>query len=262
VSLDDRAALPPGGRRALHRVTTVIPCFNGASLVERAIDSALAQAAVDVDVIVVDDGSADGSAARVGRRLAQEPRLRLICLGSNNGAAHARNVGLAHATGRYLAFLDHDDWWAPGKLRRQIAALEEHGAGLCYTGVEVQNLAGARLGYRAVPERIDAEQLLVHNVIAASSVMLDRTRVPPFRMPPLRRRQDVATWHRLLRQGVVAVGIPAPLTVYTKRPGSLSANKLVAAQANWHLYRAHLERPLPAAVSMFTRYAAAALRRV
>lgn len=257
-----RAATPPGGRTALHRVTTIIPCFNGANLVERAIDSALAQAAVDVDVIVVDDGSADDTAATVGRLLAREPRLRLICLGSNNGPAHARNVGLAQATGRYLAFLDHDDWWVPGKLRRQIAALEEHGAGLCYTGVEVQNLAGARLGYRAVPERIDAEQLLVHNVIAASSVVLDRTRVPPFRMPPLRRRQDLATWHRLLRQGVAAVGIPAPLTVYTKRPGSLSANKLVAAQANWHLYRAHLERPLPAAVSMFTRYAAAALRRV
>jgi teichuronic acid biosynthesis glycosyltransferase TuaG len=230
--------------------------------VQRAIDSALAQAAVDVDVIVVDDGSVDGTTARIGRLLATEPRLRLICLGSNNGPAHARNVGIAQATGRYLAFLDHDDCWVASKLRRQIAALEEHDAGLCYTGVEVQNLAGATLGVRQVPARIDAEQLLVHNVIAASSVLIDRTRVPPFRMPALRRRQDLATWHTLLRHGVRAVGVQAPLTVYTRRPDSLSANKLVAAQANWHLYRTHLDRPLPAAVSLFTRYAAAALRRV
>jgi len=257
-----RADRPVRGSRALHRVTTVIPCYNGGALVERAIHSALDQAAVDVQVVVVDDGSLDGSAARIGRMLAHEPRLRLVCLGSNNGPAHARNVGLAHADARYLAFLDHDDWWLPGKLRRQIAALEEHAAGLCYTGVEVQDVAGITLGFRAVPPRIEAEPLLVHNVIATSSVLIDRARVPPFRMPPLRRRQDLATWHALLRQGVVATGVPAPLTVYTKRPDSLSANKLAAARANWQLYRSHLERPLPAAMSLFTRYAAAALRRV
>lgn len=229
---------------------------------ERAIASALAQPAVDMHVVVVDDNSADGSVARIGRLLAGEPRLRLICLGSNNGAGRARNIGIARCAGRYLAFLDHDDWWLPGKIARQIAALEEHRAGLCYTGVEVQDLAGRTRGFRRVPGRVSAEHLLVHNVIATSSVVVDRERVPQFRMPPLRRRQDLATWYRLLRAGVKAIGIDEPLTVYTKRPDSLSANKFAAAQANWHLYRNHLAQPLPHAMSLFARYAAAAVLRV
>lgn len=246
---------------ALPRVTTVIPCFNGADLVERAIDSALAQQGCDMRVIVIDDGSSDDSVARCVSRVALEPRLRVVCLGVNRGAGWARNVGIERADGRYLAFLDHDDWWRPDKLARQVAALAASGAGLCYTAVDVHDGAGRPLGTRRVPSRVSAEQLLVHNVIAASSVLVDRHRVPAFRMPELRRRQDLATWYRLLRAGVRAVGLDEPLTVYTRRTGSLSSNKLVAAHANWRLYREHLGRPLPQSVTLFARYAAAALLR-
>jgi teichuronic acid biosynthesis glycosyltransferase TuaG len=245
----------------LPRVTTVIPCFNGGELVERAVDSALAQAGCDVRVIVVDDGSTDDSVARVFTRVAREPRLRVVCLGANRGAGRARNVGIERADSRYLAFLDHDDWWRPRKLALQVEALRASDAGLCYTAVDVHDGAGRPLRHRSVPTRTSAEQLLVHNVIAASSVLIDRQRVPAFRMPDLRRRQDLATWYRLLRAGVRAVGIDEPLTVYTRRRDSLSANKLVAAHANWRLYREHLGRPLPESVSLFARYAAAALRR-
>lgn len=243
------------------RVTTVIPCFNGGRLIERAIDSALEQWGVDVSVLVVDDGSTDDSVPRVLARARREPRLRLVCLGSNRGPALARNIGIEQADSRYLAFLDHDDWWRTGKLALQIDALQSSGAGLCYTAVDVHDLDGEPLGRRAVPTRVSAEQLLVHNVIATSSVLIDRERVPAFRMPDLRHRQDLATWHRLLRAGVRAVGLNDALTVYTRRPDSLSANKLVAAHANWRLYREHLGRPLPESMSLFARYAAAALRR-
>lgn len=249
-------------RVAAPRVTVVIPCFNGAGMVGRAIDSALSQRGVDVHVIAVDDGSTDRSAELIAALVESESRLSLIRLTRNSGPAHARNVGMTQCGTRYLAFLDHDDYWRPGKLARQVEVLERTGAALAFTAVEVQNEAGHALGLRRVPASVRAEDLLVHNVIAASSVLIDRSRTPSFRMPPLRRRQDLATWYRLLRNGVQAVGVDEPLTVYTKRVDSLSANKLVAAGANWHLYRQHLGRPLPDAMSLFARYAAAAVMRV
>lgn len=246
----------------LPHVTTVIPCFNGAPFIRRAIDSALAQSGAEVDVIVVDDASTDESAAIVRGMAQVEPRLRLVCLARNQGPAGARNAGIARAQGRYLAFLDADDYWLPAKLERQLAFMHDTDAALVYTGVDVRDARGKVLGRRHVPARVSAEQLLVHNVIAASSVLIDRTRVPPFQMPPLRMRQDLATWYALLRQGARAHGLDEPLIVYTKHAGSLSANKLRAAQANWRLYRGHLARPLPAAASLFARYASAALTRV
>jgi teichuronic acid biosynthesis glycosyltransferase TuaG len=247
---------------AIASVTTVIPCFNGGALVERALDSALAQTGIAVDVVVVDDGSTDGSTARLQRRALADPRIRCVSFAANRGPGPARNAGIALAGGDYLAFLDHDDWWRPGKLARQVQALRASGAALAYTGVELQDAGGRRLGYRRVPAGVGAEQLLVHNVIATSSVLLDRRAVPPFRMPPLRRRQDLATWYALLHAGVRALGLAEPLTIHTRRADSLSANKLVAARANWQLYRQHLARPLPAAASLFARYATAALLRV
>lgn len=243
-------------------VTTVIPCFNGAPFIRRAVDSALAQSGAGVRVIVVDDASTDASADIVQGIAAVEPRVTLVRLRRNFGPAVARNAGIARAQTRYLAFLDADDYWLPRKLERQLAVMRETDAGLVYTAVDVQDLQAKPLGRRNVPTRVSAEQLLVHNVIAASSVLIDRERVGPFMMPPLRMRQDLATWHRLLSQGVRAHGVNEPLIVYTKHAGSLSANKLRAAHANWRLYREHLARPLPSAATLFARYASAALMRV
>lgn len=101
-------------------VSVVIPVRNGVRYLGKAIESVLEQAYPDVEVIVVDNGSTDTSrdvAAAFGApvRLIQEPRP---------GAAHARNSGVNLAHGEYLAFLDADDLWAPGKLQRQLNELE------------------------------------------------------------------------------------------------------------------------------------------
>ncbi|HUR40802.1 MAG TPA: glycosyltransferase family A protein [Verrucomicrobiae bacterium] len=262
MSLWSRPPLVKGAwSRMGARVSTVIPCYNAATFIERALASALSQEGVDVDVIVVDDGSSDDSVARIRALGRLEPRIQLLSFSSNRGAAAARNAGIERASARYLAFLDADDWWRPNKLARQVEMLKAQRAALAYTGVEVHDERGRALGRRRVPTRVGAEQLLVHNVIATSSVLIDTERVLPFRMPPLRMRQDLATWYALLQQGVRAFGLDEPLTVYTRRADSLSANKAHAAAANWRLYRQHLGTPLPQAVAMFTKYAATALVR-
>ena len=103
-------------------VSVVIPVFNRAHTLRRAIDSVRMQDVAAWELIVVDDGSTDPSVSLV--QSYGDPRIRLLRHETNRGAAAARNTGVQAARGRYIAFLDSDDEWLPGKLRTQLDALE------------------------------------------------------------------------------------------------------------------------------------------
>jgi succinoglycan biosynthesis protein ExoO len=102
------------------RVSVLIAAYNAEAYVHHAIASALAQTGVDLEVIVVDDGSNDGTAASVARRADSDPRIRLLRLPTNQGPAQARNAGLAAATGEWVAVLDADDSYLPGRLAHLV----------------------------------------------------------------------------------------------------------------------------------------------
>jgi glycosyltransferase involved in cell wall biosynthesis len=107
----------------------VIPTYNRAALIGGAIQSVLAQTAPNVEVIVVDDGSTDGT----DKELAQfGDRIRVLRQ-QNGGVSAARNAGIRAACGKWIAFLDSDDRWEPRKLERQLACVEALDAGLCFT---------------------------------------------------------------------------------------------------------------------------------
>jgi glycosyltransferase involved in cell wall biosynthesis len=111
-------------------VSVVIPTHNRAQIVGRAIESALAQTHADIQVVVVDDGSTDDT-----RTVAESygPRVTYVRQ-ANAGVSAARNFGMRHARGEFIAFLDSDDSWEPWKIEAQFAALTRHPeAGLVWT---------------------------------------------------------------------------------------------------------------------------------
>lgn len=123
-------------------VSFVIAAFNAADTITRAIDSALAQEDVEVEVIVVDDASPDDTAAVV--EAIADPRIRLIRLPANRGPGGARNAGLDAARGEWVAILDADDTVRPGRLARMIARARREGADIAVDNLEVLNLDGRR----------------------------------------------------------------------------------------------------------------------
>ena len=106
------------------RLSVVIPCFNAARYIGSAIDSVLDQRWPDLEIVVVDDGSTDGSAELVD---AEYPQVRLVRQ-ANAGVAEARNRGIRESSGDWIAFLDADDLWLPGKLSAQAARLQDDSA--------------------------------------------------------------------------------------------------------------------------------------
>ena len=113
------------------KVTVIIPTFNRLPMLKEAVDSVLAQDFEDIELIVVDDGSADGTSEEMGR---YGGRVKVLRHTENQGVSAARNSGILHGKGKYIAFLDSDDLWVKGKLRIQVAFLDDNPQyPLCYT---------------------------------------------------------------------------------------------------------------------------------
>jgi len=121
-------------------VSVIIPTYNRARFLKRAIDSVLAQDFCDYELIVVDDGSTDDTP----QLLASYPQIHKIGQ-KHRGVGAARNAGIAHAAGAFIAFLDSDDLWLPGKLTAQVGFFKDHPTAIICQTEEIWIRNGIRL---------------------------------------------------------------------------------------------------------------------
>ena len=108
-------------------VSVIIPVFNTEKYLDRCLDSVLGQTLRDIEVLCVDDLSTDGTPALLERRAAADSRLKVLRMDQNGGPGKARNRALDAAEGRYVCFLDSDDWVEPDFLEKMYSAAEETG---------------------------------------------------------------------------------------------------------------------------------------
>ncbi len=167
-------------------VSVIIPCYNGESFVGSAIESVLSQTYGHLEVVVVDDGSRDGSETVV-RGFLSDPRVVLVKHDENRGIPAARNTGIRSSNGRYLAFLDQDDSWVPTKLEAQVSMLDEgpSNLGMVFSDVVMVDDSGVSLGLaqgREIPRGIGhmsrrrrLRALYLRNFVPLISVLIRRT---------------------------------------------------------------------------------------
>ncbi|HLJ21950.1 MAG TPA: glycosyltransferase family 2 protein, partial [Stellaceae bacterium] len=158
-------------------ITVIIPTFNRAGCVLRAIQSAANQTYPDLEIVVVDDGSIDGTASLLRSFICARP-FRFIESGANEGAPRARNRAIALSSARWIAFLDSDDIWHPRKLERQIGTLLRSGSafGACYTGIAAYDDTRRLCGISRATDHGDIlAGLMTHNLVGStSSVLVER----------------------------------------------------------------------------------------
>ena len=219
------------------RVCVVIPVYRGAGVLARALDSALRQPEAG-QVIVVNDCSPDDIDAVMAPYLS-DSRILYLKNEKNMGAAESRNRGVRAATGKYVAFLDADDRWLPGKLAVQLELLEKTGSVLCATGRELMHPDGTSTGRTiGMPEKVTYKDLLKHNCIACSSVVLLREVALEFPMHHASdSHEDYILWLEILKKYGTAVGIDTPLLQYTVSDTGKSGSKLNSALMTLRVYR-------------------------
>ena len=140
----------PGTLRGTPRVSVLMPSYNHAPFVAQAIESVLGQSFEDLELIVTDDGSTDGTPDIVRRY--RDPRLSLEIFPQNQGACQATNRCLERARGEYIALLNSDDYYMPGKLARQVAIMDRRpGLGAVFSQAHLVDEAGAPVTDRANP---------------------------------------------------------------------------------------------------------------
>lgn len=211
-------------------VSIITPTYNTEQYIGHTIRSIMAQTMEDWELILVDDASTDGTVKEILK--IDDKRIRLIVLEKNSGTAFARNKAIEMAQGRYIALCDSDDFWAPDKLEKQIAFMNEKECGLSYTGYFRCKEDGTP--YRAVKcrRKTSYRDIRRYNSIPCLTAMYDTALTGKVFVPLLRKRQDWALWIKVLQKCGRSYGLNEPLAYYRVRENSLSSNTKTSIEYN------------------------------
>jgi glycosyltransferase involved in cell wall biosynthesis len=202
-------------------VSVILPTHNRRRIAGEAVKSILRQEDVSLELVVVDDGSTDGTGPWLDRIAAADSRIKVVRHERPRGVSNARNAGVARASGRWAAFCDDDDLWARDKLASQLAALHARSARWGCTGVVEVDHRLEITGHYNVEGGAAFPRLLEVNFIATSSVIaeLELVRDVGGFDPSLRGSEDWDLWIRLAQHTPLAA-VDRPLIAY--RLGELS----------------------------------------
>lgn len=231
-------------------VSVVVPTYNREFIVGATLDSILAQTYQSLEIIVVDDGSTDGTRLVLRDYANRNPGRIIILEQPNAGPATARNRGLRHARGEFIAFLDSDDQWHPEKLEKQIP-LFAPGVGLVYCGLEEIDENNNVLSLVMCDPQMRGDiypQLLVKNRMTGGTVILRREVLDTIGDfdEGLRAAENWDLWIRISREYKVDF-VDLPLVRYRKHAGGISRDTERMREAAQRVMEKHLggaEAPL------------------
>ncbi len=219
------------------RVTVALAVYNGAATLGKALQTAIDQTYRDFEVLVVDDGSTDDSAS-----IAESLGARVVRQ-ANTGLGGGRKRLVEEAQGELIAFLDHDDFWVPDKLEKQVAALDSSGAAMVHADCRFQeeDTGAIRPRNARIPGPLAFDHILPSNLVIASSAVFRRDAMLEAGnfISETVRCSDWYGWfllagrHRFLH-------LPEVMVDYTVRSASLANAGLTFHQAQYDLLRRHI----------------------
>lgn len=220
-------------------VSIITPCYNSSKFLQETINSVQNQTFTEWEWIITDDRSTDGSVEIL--KSVQDPRIIIIEAEKNGGAGHARNLSLEKATGRYITFLDADDFWEPHFLEEMLRFMKCENAELAYSNY-------ARCNEQLVPQIADFRadtvvtfsNLLKTCRLSLLSSMYDSQRVGKEFFPEGSKREDHVMWLNLLKK--IPQGLPLPKTMakYRMHPTSISRKKTNIMKDQYLVYRDYM----------------------
>lgn len=218
-------------------VSIALPIYNSEKFLADAIESVLAQSYTNWELLITDDCSSDNSCYIAKQYVEKDKRIKLFRLSKNSGAAVARNNSIKEAKGRFLAFIDSDDWWYPDKLETQLGFMQRNNIEFCFSAFEYADEDLNVTGVSFKPIKISYSRMKLDCNVGTPGVVIDMRRLGKIFMPEIGVSEDWATWIKVTQKTGYAYSINRPLWKYRSVEGSLSSNKLRLAMGNLDMYK-------------------------
>ncbi|MDP2567368.1 glycosyltransferase [Photobacterium damselae subsp. piscicida] len=247
-------------------VSIITPSYNSSLQILETYESIKNQTYTKWEWLITDDCSTDDTFTMLQEMALNDSRIRIFKNEVNSGAAVTRNVSISNATGKYIAFIDSDNFWKPEKLERQVKWMSHNKMEMTFTHYEIVNEVGEPTG-QVVDTHMEVDPVSYEDMLrkkatlGCSTVMIDRELLGDIRMPVIKTTEDYALWLSILKTGVLAYPVNRVLTSYRILPNSLSRNKIKKAKTQWTVYREFENLTLPKAIECFCFYAYRAVFR-
>src|SRR5690606_24018405 len=217
-------------------VSIITLVYNYSKFIRECLDSTLGQTYIDFEHIFVNDCSTDDSVQIIEQYAKMDPRVKLIQLKENGGAGKARNTAIEAARGRFIAFLDADDFWDKDKLNIQVNFMLENDYSFSYTQYKIVDENSMPHSIVKSPPKVSYEDILRNGYIGCLTAMYDAEKIGKYYMPLIRKRQDWSLWIMILNDVQIAHGISQPLAYYRVGNDSLSNNKFKLIKFNFNVF--------------------------
>ena len=217
-------------------LSIITPCYNSAKYLQETIDSVINQTFTDWEWIITDDCSTDNSVEIIKENA--DPRIILIQNKTNGGAGNARNSSLKVSKGRYITFLDADDFWKPNFLEEMVSFMKKENAELAYSNYARcdENLEPKIADFIADKE-VTFQNLLKTCRLSLLSSMYDSKRVGKEFFPEKSKREDHVMWLNLLKKIPVGKPLPKTMAKYRMHEASVSRKKTNIMKDQYLVYK-------------------------
>ncbi|MFC6269178.1 glycosyltransferase family 2 protein [Frigoriflavimonas asaccharolytica] len=217
-------------------VSIITPCYNSAKYLQETIDSVLKQSFQDWEWIITDDCSSDHSIEIITKN--SDSRIKLLKTKKNNGAGSARNSSLTEAKGRFITFLDADDFWEPNFLQEMISFMKTENAELAYSNYARcdENLQPKIADFIADKD-VTFDNLLKTCRLSLLSSMYDSTRIGKEFFPEKSKREDHVMWLNLLKKVPIGKPLQKTMAKYRMHEASVSRKKTNIMKDQYLVYK-------------------------
>lgn len=223
-------------------VSIITPVYNAEKYVSKCIDSVIGQTYSNWEHILVDDCSSDDSTRIINEFALKDNRVKLFRQDHNGGAGLARNRAIQESSGRFIAFLDCDDYWHHLKLEKQVNFMINNNYSFTYTDYYIIHKEEKQPKYRIkAPAKVNYNKMLDNDYIGCLTAIYDAKSLGKNYMPKIRKRQDWVLWLNILKKVDYAYCFQEPLAYYRVGDDSLSKNKFKLLKHNFNVYYRELK---------------------
>jgi len=222
-------------------VSIIIPYYKKKEFISKTLNSIFKQTYTNYEILIIYDDKEKTDLLYLKKLTKHNSKIKIFVNNKNYGAGYSRNFGIKKSKGKFIAFIDSDDFWHKDKLYKQICFLKEKRINFCHTSYYIINDKLKITSLRKARNFFNINDLLGSCDIGLSSVMINKKLLLKNLFPKIKTKEDFVLWLKLLKKGHNLIAIDEPLTYWRRVKNSLSSNNVQKIKDGYIVYRKYMK---------------------